>query len=101
MTYIEVSVKDKFDSWFDSYIIDHGGQVFWNQFYVDLCACYDGIGPLDVVIVFNRLKQWADVTSYQKRFEDLCCRVQVVRSHFDGLYFIIISWGASKRRLTH
>lgn len=54
----------------------------------DLCERYDGTGPLDVVTIFNHLQQWADVPSYQKRFADLRCRVEVVRPQFDELYFV-------------
>ncbi|MCD7468526.1 hypothetical protein HAX54_006858 [Datura stramonium] len=32
MTYVVVSVKDKFDSWFDSYVIDHGGLIIGANF---------------------------------------------------------------------
>lgn len=79
--FVDVSVKDKFDSWFDSYVIDHEGQISLSQFCSDVCECYDEMGPLDLVTIFNRLQETTDVNSYQKKFEDLHCRLLVVRPH--------------------
>lgn len=66
---------------------------------MDLCKRCDGTGPLDVVTTFNRLQQWADVLSYQKRFEELHCRVQVVRPHLDELYFVQCFVGGLKEEI--
>ncbi|OIT19569.1 hypothetical protein A4A49_59003 [Nicotiana attenuata] len=80
-------------------VTDHGGYVTWPQFCVDICERYGQSKAINEVTEFNRLQQWADVDSFQKKFEDLRCHVLRARPHLDEAYFIECFVGGLKEEL--
>lgn len=88
MTYVAINITDQIDHWFDSYLIDNGGQVSWAQFCADIFLRYAQDQPLDVIIKFNRIQQVTDITSYQRHFEELRGPILLAMPHLDEAYFI-------------
>ncbi|XP_019238918.1 PREDICTED: uncharacterized protein LOC109218971 [Nicotiana attenuata] len=99
MTYVAINTREAIDNWYDSYMIDHGGYVTWPQFCVDICERYGQSKAFNEITEFNRLQQWADVDSFQKKFEDLRCHVLRARPHLDEAYFIECFVGGLKEEL--
>lgn len=72
MSYVDVHIMEKMDTWFHVYMMEHGGAIAWETFCLDVCRRYGNIRPMDIVIDLNRLQQWPDVESYFNMFEELC-----------------------------
>lgn len=96
MTYMAIHLKDYVDSWFDSYIMDHGGRVSWAQFCFDVCKRFGNTRPVEIVAEFNRLEKTTDVESYKRKFEELRCLVVLINPMFEESYFVYCFVGAIK-----
>lgn len=84
------------DTWFDVYMMEHGCQVTWETFCLDVCRRYGNIRPIDIVVQFNRLQQWSDVESYFTKFEELRFYLLLINPTFNEAYFVYCFMGGLK-----
>ncbi|XP_059306204.1 uncharacterized protein LOC132057592 [Lycium ferocissimum] len=99
MSYVAVHINKKMDAWFDVYVMEHGGVVTWEGFCLDVCHRYGNIRPMDIVIDFNRLQQWADVESYFNKFEELRFYLMLINPTLNRAYFVYCFVGGLKSDL--
>ncbi|OIT18735.1 hypothetical protein A4A49_58143, partial [Nicotiana attenuata] len=96
MGFVSVHIKEKMDTWFDVYMMEHGGQVTWKTFCLDVCRRYDNIRPMDIVVQFNWLQQWSDVEIYFTKFEELRFYLLLINPTFNEAYFVYCFMGGLK-----
>nr|GMC51063.1 uncharacterized protein LOC109176731 [Ipomoea batatas] len=51
------TLEGEIDAWFEGYMIDHGGRVFWDEFTEDVCKRFSSLGLECVEEEFKLLRQ--------------------------------------------
>lgn len=89
MTYIAIHWNDYIDNWFDSYVLDRGGNVSWAEFCFDICQRFGNNQPVEIIFTFNHLEQFTDVDSYKKKFEELRCMLTLINPFVHETYYVL------------
>ncbi|XP_019181671.1 PREDICTED: uncharacterized protein LOC109176731 [Ipomoea nil] len=76
------------DAWFDGYMIDHGGRVFWEEFAEDVCRRFSSLGLECVEEEFKRLRQTGLVEEYNSKYDELKIQMLIAHPSLTEVYFI-------------